>query len=87
MTIQYKCDYCGWNHFQTAEDCLNHEQNCNANPNLKSCGTCANSKRYFGAVSPYMYDCIPKHKDNSKLTVKKNCDYWTKQTLKTTIKE
>lgn len=43
--IFYICDYCG-KAFESSENCKEHENVCEYNPENKTCRTCANTEKY-----------------------------------------
>lgn len=81
METLYRCEHC-YEVFGQPSDCVMHElHDCVYNPNLKSCETCNNSKKFFDTVCE-VFGCIKGLKDdnnNSKIIKyirKRNCEHW-----------
>jgi len=73
--IKYECDYCKTS-YDFALHCQMHENQCDKNPNVKSCGTCDIIKGFFGNVQARIFDCKKSHNDDSKGAWKKHCEHW-----------
>ncbi len=78
--IRYHCDFCGRGHWKKPS-CLEHEERCYHNPEIRACGSCGNNENYY--CTSHDKDLIHKHvegvdweKDNVHPLQSKNCGHW-----------
>ena len=52
--IRFQCEHCKEKTYSTKGNCVRHENDCYANPNMKACRTCKHySKVYETVYNPY----------------------------------
>lgn len=76
--IRYECDYCQTS-FDDDIQCAYHENDCDKNPHVRSCGTCDHLKSFFGKVQARILYCKQSHNlvnDDFKGAWQKHCEHW-----------